>query len=184
MINYKLAGLISVILGIWALFSDAYDLLFVMANALGYPYVLLNLRDLIITRFQFNKFFLIVFNFVIASFLIGPLVVLLPLYIGGPLVLVIRGFGYLVLGYFLLTRWYQLSALLRCLSGVILVLGIAHLHSAIWAFYPRSLLVFSVEGLKVFGAIRALFQLAMYVLLGAILLRAPHVQTKESALVP
>lgn len=146
--------------------------------------MLLNLRDLIITRFEFNKFFSSAFNFVIASFLIGPLVVLLPVFIGGPIVLVIRGLGYLILGCFLLAKWHQLSALLRVLIGVILVLGIAYLHSGLWGIYPRLLLVFSVEGLKVFGAIRALFQLTMYVLVGAILLREARAQTKETELVP
>lgn len=172
MINYKLAGRISVILCIWALFSNTYSFLFVVANAIGFSYVLLNLRDLVITRFQFSMLFSVAFYFVIASFLLGPLAILLPVFIGAPIVLVIRGLGYLILGCFLLTKWYQINILFRCFIGLILILGITHIHSAVWSFYPRALLLFSTEGLKVYGVIKALSQLAMYVLVGTILLRS------------
>lgn len=182
MINHKLAGLIAIILSIWALFADMYNLLFVAANALGFSYVLLNLKDLMTTKFQYNMLFSIAFYFVIATFLLGPLVIVLPVFIGGPIILVVRGLGYLILGCFLFTKWNQTSALLRFFIGIILVLGITQIHSAVWSFYPRALLLFSVDGLKIYGMIKALLQLATYLSAGIILLRSTcsHARTVDS----
>ena len=184
MINHKLAGLIAIIISIGALFADMYNLLFVVANALGFSYVLLNLKDLLVTRFQFSMLFSSAFYFVIATFLFGPLVIVLPVFIGGPVVLVIRGLGYLILGCFLFTKWNQTSALLRFFIGIILALGITQIHSAVWSFYPSALLVFSVDGLKIYGMIKALLQFAMYLLAGIILLRSTCSHTRAADSLP
>lgn len=177
-INYKLAGIISVILCIWSLFSNMYNLFFIIANAIGFTYVLLNLRDLLITRFQFNLLFSIAFYFVIISFLLGPVVVVLNIFIGGTIVFIIRGLGYLILGYFLINKWYQIGALLRSFIGLISIVGITQIYMGIWSFYPRVLLLFSAEGLKVYGVVNALAQFVMYILIGIILLKSTYVCIK------
>lgn len=184
LINYYVAGLLSLGLGLCSFLFEARNLFLAVVFAVGLPYIWLNLKDLLTTRLSFPSGFSIAVYLVTAIYLAGPAV----LYWGTPeannILAIARGTVYGVMGVFCLAKWRDGDGLLRVLAIVLVLSGIMQVHTAVMAMFPTLFTPFSYGFLKMYGLARVLIRLAVSVIVGSILLQTDRMNKNSDIFGP